>query len=200
MNEYDESMIEKYRGKIQNKSLEITGYQYLKSIVFLQTPDVQMLVLNGCSGLEFKYVPTNITALVIYDCQMQTLKGIQQMKQLETLVVEKTNTQDYNEIRDLTQLKNLHLFSDNIEDIAFIRSLVKLQDIATVVSEPTLILTNVYVIIALENQITVFMLIITYSINSAVHFFFTSSFNHLIDSMPKRLEEVIKQKGDATKH
>ncbi|CAL6057453.1 Hypothetical_protein [Hexamita inflata] len=47
---------------------------------------------------------------------------------------------------------------------------------ATVVSEPTLILTNVYVIIALENQITVFMLIITYSINSAVHFFFTSSF------------------------
>ncbi|CAL6022980.1 Hypothetical_protein [Hexamita inflata] len=46
----------------------------------------------------------------------------------------------------------------------------------TVVSEPTLILTNVYVIIALENQITVFMLIITYSINSAVHFFFTSSF------------------------
>ncbi|CAL6030194.1 Hypothetical_protein [Hexamita inflata] len=24
--------------------------------------------------------------------------------------------------------------------------------------------------------------------------------NHLIDSMPKRLEEVIKQKGDATKH
>ncbi|CAL6053935.1 Pyruvate_kinase [Hexamita inflata] len=48
--------------------------------------------------------------------------------------------------------------------------------IGTVVSEPTLILTNVYVIIALENQITVFMLIITYSINSAVHFFFTSSF------------------------
>ncbi|CAL6097310.1 Rab11 [Hexamita inflata] len=47
---------------------------------------------------------------------------------------------------------------------------------STVVSEPTLILTNVYVIIALENQITVFMLIITYSINSAVHFFFTSSF------------------------
>ncbi|CAL6078750.1 Hypothetical_protein [Hexamita inflata] len=51
-----------------------------------------------------------------------------------------------------------------------------LQDRLTVVSEPTLILTNVYVIIALENQITVFMLIITYSINSAVHFFFTSSF------------------------
>ncbi|CAL6000806.1 DDE_superfamily endonuclease domain-containing protein [Hexamita inflata] len=24
--------------------------------------------------------------------------------------------------------------------------------------------------------------------------------NHLIDSMPKRLEEVIKQKGDATKY
>ncbi|CAL6000810.1 Hypothetical_protein [Hexamita inflata] len=50
------------------------------------------------------------------------------------------------------------------------------KSVCTVVSEPTLILTNVYVIIALENQITVFMLIITYSINSAVHFFFTSSF------------------------
>ncbi|CAL6058420.1 Conserved_hypothetical protein [Hexamita inflata] len=58
----------------------------------------------------------------------------------------------------------------------FYSVLIFLGVLSTVVSEPTLILTNVYVIIALENQITVFMLIITYSINSAVHFFFTSSF------------------------
>ncbi|CAL6025612.1 Conserved_hypothetical protein [Hexamita inflata] len=57
-----------------------------------------------------------------------------------------------------------------------IQQLTQMLQSVTVVSEPTLILTNVYVIIALENQITVFMLIITYSINSAVHFFFTSSF------------------------
>ncbi|CAL5985059.1 Growth_factor receptor cysteine-rich domain superfamily [Hexamita inflata] len=72
------------------------------------------------------------------------------------------------------QIQNLDL------QIQCLNSGIKGQQIiagvCTVVSEPTLILTNVYVIIALENQITVFMLIITYSINSAVHFFFTSSF------------------------
>ncbi|CAL6110628.1 Conserved_hypothetical protein [Hexamita inflata] len=67
-----------------------------------------------------------------------------------------------NESQLMKQITRSHLLSNQAND--------------TVVSEPTLILTNVYVIIALENQITVFMLIITYSINSAVHFFFTSSF------------------------
>ncbi|CAL6027933.1 Hypothetical_protein [Hexamita inflata] len=72
----------------------------------------------------------------------------------------------------------LRLLTTNLTNLKVMRQTYnKLRAIATtVVSEPTLILTNVYVIIALENQITVFMLIITYSINSAVHFFFTSSF------------------------
>ncbi|CAL6025636.1 Hypothetical_protein [Hexamita inflata] len=69
----------------------------------------------------------------------------------------------------LNKLQNITIVQQQINSVIH-----ALQN--TVVSEPTLILTNVYVIIALENQITVFMLIITYSINSAVHFFFTSSF------------------------
>ncbi|CAL6044525.1 RING_finger and CHY zinc finger domain-containing protein [Hexamita inflata] len=70
---------------------------------------------------------------------------------------------------------HLHCY-ENLVEMDNYKCPVCKKFILTVVSEPTLILTNVYVIIALENQITVFMLIITYSINSAVHFFFTSSF------------------------
>ncbi|CAL5989775.1 Reverse_transcriptase/endonuclease [Hexamita inflata] len=72
-----------------------------------------------------------------------------------------------------TNFRNIYAIQINFQKCY---KIFKCIFLLTVVSEPTLILTNVYVIIALENQITVFMLIITYSINSAVHFFFTSSF------------------------
>ncbi|CAL6066672.1 leucine-rich_repeat-containing protein [Hexamita inflata] len=130
MNEYDESMIEKYRGKIQNKSLGIAGDVNLKSVKFLQVLDVQTLNLYNCHGLEFKYVPTNITNLISYDCKIQTLMGIQQMKQLEALTVNEIDIQDYHVIQDLVKLKKLHLFGKGINDLEFLRSLAYLENVA----------------------------------------------------------------------
>ncbi|CAL6071423.1 leucine-rich_repeat-containing protein [Hexamita inflata] len=130
MNEYDKSMIEKYRGKIQNKSLEVACDKNLKSIRFLQVLDVLTLNLHSCYGLEFKYVPTNITNLITYDCQMQTLMGIQQMKQLEALTVNEIDIYDYHLIQDLVKLKKLHLRGRGICDLKFLKSLVNLQNVA----------------------------------------------------------------------
>ncbi|CAL5994520.1 Hypothetical_protein [Hexamita inflata] len=159
-------------GNVTQKISEQDAYSFgcfIKSVmVSLNTPCQHIMTASHSEYLHsiLKVVPVNgYSILKNQHVVITSNQDNAQDLQLVTQLARNTST-----ILDHQQaLKTLD--NNNLP-----RTCANLVQMYTVVSEPTLILTNVYVIIALENQITVFMLIITYSINSAVHFFFTSSF------------------------
>ncbi|CAL6032027.1 Hypothetical_protein [Hexamita inflata] len=112
-----------------------------------------MLIQN--TQAQTQALQTNLTEL--------TSDMLRANQTLENRIVGNSSSQDSNLVSYQNSLEITILQKFSTIDQSFRTTQANLQN-NTVVSEPTLILTNVYVIIALENQITVFMLIITYSI------------------------------------
>ncbi|CAL6021444.1 leucine-rich_repeat domain-containing protein [Hexamita inflata] len=135
---YDEQMYQKYYNKAQRGFLEVEEDQNIASIQYidkyinnLQYPLSFELLIYNCQNLSFSRVSVSIHNLNIMSCNLQTIAGIQQMKQLTRLRIYNNECfLDISELIYLVNLKNLCLENNlNFQDISplkYLKNITKL--------------------------------------------------------------------------
>ncbi|CAL6029740.1 Conserved_hypothetical protein [Hexamita inflata] len=86
------------------------------------------LRIESCQDIEFIRVPKRIKNLQFVDCDIQTLNGIGQMKQLQKLTIQSGQQLDLRFIRDLTNLTFLCVSQyRDLSDISVLQFLKKVR-------------------------------------------------------------------------
>ncbi|CAL6057116.1 Conserved_hypothetical protein [Hexamita inflata] len=121
---YDREMIAKYRGAI------CTGYGFGPQIDISKSIDVKNLkfadsinakclnINNGCVNINFFRVPITVTVIVLRKSQIKSIKGIEQMTQLEQLYLENNSIVNIYCLKNLSKLTQLYLSNNKIIDFS----------------------------------------------------------------------------------
>ncbi|CAL6057723.1 leucine-rich_repeat domain-containing protein [Hexamita inflata] len=133
-NQYDQEMKTIFADEIDNDTLVIDGNQQIQNFQFVEQLEINKLVINECFRLKFNRVPQNITELLLYNCKLKNLDGIQEMRQLESfnlkqnsLVSDSKEVIDISALSTLTSLTELYLSGNNLCDVSSLRSLLSLK-------------------------------------------------------------------------
>ncbi|CAL6068567.1 Conserved_hypothetical protein [Hexamita inflata] len=118
----------KYQPQVQNGLLTINGDQNIKNIYFTDWLEINNMVLNNCSSLEFNLTPTKITSLTVNSSEISDLTGIENIKQLQTLIlVSNSQMSCIKPVFSLTNIKSLTVNNITITSIAGIENMKQLQ-------------------------------------------------------------------------
>ncbi|CAL6023652.1 leucine-rich_repeat domain-containing protein [Hexamita inflata] len=135
---YDEQMYKKYYNKAQRGFLEVAKDQNVASIQFIDKynnnekyPLSFELQIYNCQNLSFFRVSVSIHDLNIMSCNLQTIAGIQQMKQLTSLRI--YNNEYLLDISELSYLVNLQCLclehNLNFQDISPLKYLKNITEL-----------------------------------------------------------------------
>ncbi|CAL6015488.1 Conserved_hypothetical protein [Hexamita inflata] len=100
LSKYDRKMIQKYKSKIQDRTLTIQWDPDLKSLDFIRLLKLNKLVLEDCYNIIQKLESSTIKKLEISGCEIQAVKDFK-LENLEVLEV--SNFDDYLELNALAQ-------------------------------------------------------------------------------------------------
>ncbi|CAL6056385.1 Chain_A [Hexamita inflata] len=121
-------MLLKYKNKVTDDGyLEIIENKYINSIQFTEQLEVTDLYIDLCYELKFSRISTKITKLEVHNCNTKTIDGIENMKQLNTLIISAEKLNIVAKIRYLDNLSFLELKNSSICDIFPLQNLCKLQ-------------------------------------------------------------------------
>ncbi|CAL5984335.1 Conserved_hypothetical protein [Hexamita inflata] len=126
---HDALMIKQYQPQAQNNNLIIENDQKLLSFNFTDHINVNKLTILNCYNLDLKRSPQNVTVLTINSCNLSSLNGIQNMKQLTELNLSMNQLQNISEIQYLVNLRILDIGQNNIEQINAISKLNQLVEL-----------------------------------------------------------------------
>ncbi|CAL5990413.1 Conserved_hypothetical protein [Hexamita inflata] len=119
---------QKYENAISNNQLTIENDPEIRDLKFLDQLNVNSVIINNCENVQFLRAATKITNLVVNDCGIYHVNGIQQMKQLQCLnlnnnkclIIEpivqlnlQTFSADFNLIQDLEYVKPEFVYYQN---------------------------------------------------------------------------------------
>ncbi|CAL6004098.1 Conserved_hypothetical protein [Hexamita inflata] len=129
LTQYLNKFTQKYQNKIVNNQLSIENDPEIRDLKFLDQLNVSSVIINNCENVQFLRAATKITNLVVYDCGIYHVNGIQQMKQLQCLnlnnnkcvIIEPINqlnlqtfSADFNLIQDLEYVKPEFVYYQNV--------------------------------------------------------------------------------------
>ncbi|CAL5978768.1 Conserved_hypothetical protein [Hexamita inflata] len=118
----------KYENAVVNNQLTIQNDPEIRDLKFLDQLNVSSVIINNCQNVQFLRAAMKITNLVVNNCGIYHVNGIQQMKQLVSLnlnnnkciVIEpisqlnlQTFSADYNLIQDLENVKPEFVYYQN---------------------------------------------------------------------------------------
>ncbi|CAL6079096.1 Leucine_rich repeats-containing protein [Hexamita inflata] len=154
---YKALMLIRYRDKVINESLTINDDQQLTSIYFIDYLNVTKLIVNRCHKINFAEAPMKLKNLQVCLSNVQSLQGIQQFQQLETLVLRNNSLHRLqNEIQFLADLHNLKLLSLAQNQLKQVFQFQKLNQLESLdLSENQLQTINQYAILKLLKNLDV---------------------------------------------
>ncbi|CAL6067335.1 Conserved_hypothetical protein [Hexamita inflata] len=139
MRNYNNHMVTKYSKEFkpdvsrnpQDKRLQICNDVQVISIGFLNHfANLQELYIYKCINASFESVLTTVTKLSVVECELESILGIGQMKQLQQLDLSKNKLEDIDELQQLTNLTNLNLSFNSICNISVLQYLTSLQSLS----------------------------------------------------------------------
>ncbi|CAL5978242.1 Conserved_hypothetical protein [Hexamita inflata] len=121
---YRSKMIAKYQSYVQTQrtnaqdKIVIESDNSLTSFDFIdQIPGVTELHIHHCPNVRFDIVPKNLKILIIKNCGLKSIEGIQQMDQLQILNLQNNNIVSVQPLKGL-KLKQLLLNQNYITDFS----------------------------------------------------------------------------------
>ncbi|CAL6009579.1 Conserved_hypothetical protein [Hexamita inflata] len=139
MTNYNNHMVTKYSQEIkpdvsknpQDKRLQICNDVQVISIGFLNHfANLQELYIYKCINVSFESALTTVTKLSVVECELESIQGIGQMKQLQFLDLSKNKLKNIDELQQLTNLTNLNLSFNSICNISVLQYLISLQNLS----------------------------------------------------------------------
>ncbi|CAL6022826.1 Chain_A [Hexamita inflata] len=125
---HDNLILQKYKNKVRDDGyLEIIENKYINSIQFTEQLQVTNLYIDLCYEFKFSRISTKVTKLEIHKCNIKTIDGIENMKQLNTLIISAVKLNNIAQIRYLDNLSFLQLINSSICDISPLQNMCKLQ-------------------------------------------------------------------------
>ncbi|CAL6099366.1 leucine-rich_repeat domain-containing protein [Hexamita inflata] len=123
---YDQKMHSKFKNKIKKNKLNIKSDSELNSLQFMDSLNMHELKIESCKNASFaKRTPTKIKKLVVIGkCN---LDGIEKIKQIIYLDLQKNNINKIQMLANLQQLKILFVNQNKISDISIIQKLNQLK-------------------------------------------------------------------------
>ncbi|CAL6057076.1 leucine-rich_repeat domain-containing protein [Hexamita inflata] len=121
---YDLEMTAKYRGAIctgygLGPQIDISKSIDVKDLKFADSINAKCLNINdGCVNINFFRVPITVTVIVLRKSQIKSIKGIEQMTQLEQLYLENNSIVNINSLKNLSKLTQLYLSNNKIIDFS----------------------------------------------------------------------------------
>ncbi|CAL6052433.1 Conserved_hypothetical protein [Hexamita inflata] len=127
--EYIVQMILKFRDQIKiygdEVSLSINDNQQLSSLIFIQYLNVTHLKLNRCHNVNFSEGAQKLKHWFVSNSKIQSLQGIQNFRQLETLVLRNNGLDrlpnELGLISELTNLNSLNIAQNRLEDLNWLK-------------------------------------------------------------------------------
>ncbi|CAL6082699.1 Phosphatase_1 regulatory subunit [Hexamita inflata] len=127
--EYIVQMVLKFRDQIQKYdeevSLSINDNQQITSLIFIQYLNVTCLKLNRCYNVNFSEVSHKLKHLFVSNSKVQSLQGIQNFTQLETLGLRNNGLcslpDELSLISQLTNLRSLNIAQNGLEDLSWLK-------------------------------------------------------------------------------
>ncbi|CAL6075309.1 leucine-rich_repeat domain-containing protein [Hexamita inflata] len=122
---YDEKMVLKYQNQVSGNRLEIKEDKELKDFKFVEKFNIKTLYISSCANVRFWRTPNNIICLenVCY-CGLKSVRGIEKMKQLQTLGFQCNNVVDISCLKELPNLTSLNVGYNKIVDFSPVQRLI----------------------------------------------------------------------------
>ncbi|CAL6070670.1 leucine-rich_repeat domain-containing protein [Hexamita inflata] len=122
---YDEKMVLKYQNKVSGNRLEIKDDKELKDFKFVEKFNITTLYIQSCPNVRFWRTPNNITSFqnVCY-CGLKSVRGVEKMKQLQTLGFTDNQIVDISCLKELPNLTSLDVRWNRIVDFSPVRHLI----------------------------------------------------------------------------
>ncbi|CAL6068557.1 leucine-rich_repeat domain-containing protein [Hexamita inflata] len=122
---YDDKMVLKYQNKVSRNRLEIKDDKELKDFKFVEKFNITSLCIYNCPNVRFWRTPNNITILEdICSCGLKSVRGIEKMKQLQTLGFTWNNVVDISCLKELPNLTSLDVGWNRIVDLSPVQHLI----------------------------------------------------------------------------
>ncbi|CAL6094306.1 Conserved_hypothetical protein [Hexamita inflata] len=103
--------------------LTIENEPNLTSIQLVDEQNIAKVSIKQCNNLRFDSVPRNVTELIVNDCQLYDINGIEQMTQLQVLNLNNNNLLFIQTVSALINLEQFSAASNLITDFTSIKSL-----------------------------------------------------------------------------
>ncbi|CAL6068479.1 leucine-rich_repeat domain-containing protein [Hexamita inflata] len=126
---FNNLLLQKYAQFVKDKTLIIKGEQNLVDLRIFDYMQIENLYLFECYNFNFLEVPLNIRKLVVNQCNLQDLNGLEQMQQLSDLNLRKNRIINIFNITKIKNLRKLDLAQNNICMLDDINSLNQLTSL-----------------------------------------------------------------------
>ncbi|CAL6062133.1 leucine-rich_repeat domain-containing protein [Hexamita inflata] len=126
---YDNEMITKYQNKIDKKGcgygpyLQIQNDLNIRDLSFTEKLNITNLDFIGCKNAHLLRAPKNLRVFVNNNSNLNTLKGIERLTQLELLAIENCNIVNINQLQGLSNIKILNIQGNKIIDLSVVKQL-----------------------------------------------------------------------------
>ncbi|CAL6061960.1 leucine-rich_repeat domain-containing protein [Hexamita inflata] len=127
--QYDNEMINIFKSEVRAQELSIQNYETLQSFKFCESLPISTLMLQSCENIRFGRVPSNITKLIINQCNLLNIYGIQHMN-LKYLDLNVNLIHDTDCLGQILSLNELSLQANCISDISPLSTLTNLQSLS----------------------------------------------------------------------
>ncbi|CAL6060497.1 leucine-rich_repeat domain-containing protein [Hexamita inflata] len=126
---FNDPMLQKYVSQVRDKSLTIRSDQSLQSIKFTQYMQIESLYVFQCNNIKFEEVPNTVKKLVINQCQLENITGLEKMNQLIELSLRGNRLTQIGELAQIQNLKCIDLAQNYLTSLENIEQLTQLVDI-----------------------------------------------------------------------
>ncbi|CAL6078863.1 Conserved_hypothetical protein [Hexamita inflata] len=155
---YEKDMIMKYQKDVVNNSLRVQNDDQIINLNFADDLDVTNLTVENCKNIKFVKVPVKVTSLIVNNCNILTVDGIEAIKQLKTIVLVNNPLTTIKPIFSLINITSLRINNTKISNIAGIEVLkqlitIDLRNNAIISIEQLKQLTNLLQVLIENNYI-----------------------------------------------
>ncbi|CAL6075351.1 leucine-rich_repeat domain-containing protein [Hexamita inflata] len=127
--QYDEKMVLKYQNKVSGNRLAIQSDNELKDFKFVEKFNITTLCIERCYNVRFWRTPNNVTVLENVQRCLKSVRGIEKMKQLQTLAFTSNNVVDISCLKELPNLTSLDVGWNKIVDFSPVQHLINRRQV-----------------------------------------------------------------------
>ncbi|CAL6097296.1 Conserved_hypothetical protein [Hexamita inflata] len=117
---YEKDMIAKYQKDVNNNSLVVSNDDQIINLNFADDLNVSTLTVNNCKNVKFVKVPVKVTSLIVNDCNITNINGIEAMNQLNSVDLRNNTIILIEPLKHLTNLKQVLIDNNFIQDLEFL--------------------------------------------------------------------------------